>query len=138
MKAMVQHSYGSPEVIVLQEIAKPSPGSKEILIRLRAAAVGPSDCAFRKGDPFMIKIIYGLSKPKFAIGGCELAGVVEAIGSEVKHIEAGDRVLGMSVKNFGAYAEYICLSEDRSEEHTSELQSRENLVCRLLLEKKNK
>lgn len=112
MKAMVQHSYGSPEVIVLQEIAKPSPGSKEILIRLRAAAVGPSDCAFRKGDPFMIKLIYGLSKPKFAIGGCELAGVVEAIGSEVKHIEAGDRVLGMSVKNFGAYAEYICLSED--------------------------
>ncbi|MCM3633476.1 MULTISPECIES: NAD(P)-dependent alcohol dehydrogenase [Paenibacillus] len=112
MKAMVQHSYGSPEVIVLQEIAKPSPGSKEILIRLRAAAVGPSDCAFRKGDPFMIKLIYGLSKPKFAIGGCEFAGVVEAIGSEVKHIEAGDRVLGMSVKNFGAYAEYICLSED--------------------------
>ena len=83
MRTMVQNSYGPPEVIVPQEIEKPSPGDKEILIRIQAAAVGPSDCAFRKGDPFMIKLIYGLSKPKFAIGGSELAGVVEAVGKEV-------------------------------------------------------
>ncbi|MDQ0113273.1 NAD(P)-dependent alcohol dehydrogenase [Paenibacillus harenae] len=112
MKAMVQKSYGPPEVIVPQEIAKPSPGNKEILIRIRAAKVGPSDCAFRKGDPLMIKLIYGLSKPKFAIGGIELAGEIEAVGEEVKHFKAGDRVLGMSTKNFGAYAEYKCLSEE--------------------------
>jgi NADPH:quinone reductase-like Zn-dependent oxidoreductase len=113
MRAMVQISYGPPEVIVPQEIAKPLPGDKEILIRLQAAVVGPSDCAFRKGDPFIIKWIYGLSKPKFAIGGCELAGEVEAIGEEVKHIKAGDRVLGMSNHNFGAHAEYKCLSDER-------------------------
>ncbi|MFC4301982.1 NAD(P)-dependent alcohol dehydrogenase [Cohnella boryungensis] len=112
MRAMVQISYGAPEVIVPQEIAKPSPGDKEILIRLQAASVGPSDCAFRKGDPFIIKLIYGLSRPKFAIGGCELAGEIEAVGKEVKHFKVGDRVLGMSVKNFGAYAEYKCLSEE--------------------------
>jgi NADPH:quinone reductase-like Zn-dependent oxidoreductase len=112
MRAMVQNSYGPPEVIVPQEIAKPSPGNKEILIRIEAAKVGPSDCAFRKGDPFMIKLIYGLSRPKFAIGGTELAGEVEAVGKEVKHFKVGDRVLGMSVKNFGAYAEYKCLSEE--------------------------
>lgn len=112
MRAMIQISYGPPEVIVPQEIAKPSPGSKEILIRIHAAKVGPSDCAFRKGDPFMIKLIYGLSRPKFAIGGCELAGEVEAVGKEVNHFKAGDRVLGMSIKNFGAYAGYKCISEE--------------------------
>ncbi|ANY73705.1 Zn-dependent oxidoreductase [Paenibacillus ihbetae] len=112
MRAMVQNSYGPPEVIVLQEIAKPSPGSKELLIRIQAAKVGPSDCAFRKGNPFMIKLLYGLSRPKFAVGGTELAGVIEAVGKEVQHFKPGDRVLGMSVKNFGAYAEYKCLSED--------------------------
>ncbi len=112
MKAMVQISYGQPDVIVLQEIPKPTPGDKEILIRMQAAAVGPSDCAFRKGEPFLIKMIYGFSKPKFAVGGCELAGEVEAVGKEVKHIKVGDRVLGMSIKNFGAYAEYKCLAEE--------------------------
>lgn len=60
----------------------------------------------------MIKLIYGLSRPKFAIGGSELAGIVEAVGKEVKHFKMGDRVLGMSVKNFGAYADYTCLSEE--------------------------
>lgn len=112
MRAMVQNSYGSPEVIVLQEIVKPSPGSKELLIRIQAAKVGPSDCAFRKGNPFMIKLLYGLSRPKFAVGGTELAGVIEAVGKEVQHFKPGDRILGMSVKNFGAYAEYKCLSEE--------------------------
>ncbi|UQZ36230.1 NAD(P)-dependent alcohol dehydrogenase [Paenibacillus sp. PK3_47] len=112
MRAMVQHSYGPPEVITLQETAKPSPGSKELLIRIQAATVGPSDCAFRQGNPFMIKLLYGLSRPKFAVGGTELAGVVEAVGEEVKHFKPGDRVLGMSVKSFGAFAEYKCLSEE--------------------------
>lgn len=112
MRAMVQISYGPPEVIVLQEIPKPSPGSKELLIRIQAAKVGPSDCAFRKGNPFMIKLLYGLSRPKFAIGGTELAGLIEAVGEEVQHFKPGDRVLGMSVKSFGAFAEYKCLSEE--------------------------
>lgn len=112
MKAMVQISYGPPEVIVPQETAKPSPGNKEILIRIQAAKVGPSDCAFRKGDPFMIKLMYGMSRPRFTVGGTELAGEVEAAGKEVKHFKVGDRVLGMSTKNFGAFAEYKCLNEE--------------------------
>ncbi|MCA1293298.1 hypothetical protein LBW89_09730 [Paenibacillus sp. alder61] len=56
MRAMVQISYGPPEVIVLQEITKPSLGSKELLVHIQAAKVGPSDCAFRKGNLF-IKVI---------------------------------------------------------------------------------
>ncbi|WEK54167.1 MAG: NAD(P)-dependent alcohol dehydrogenase [Candidatus Cohnella colombiensis] len=112
MRAMVQIAYGSPEVIIPQEISKPSPENKEILIRIHATKVGPSDCAFLKGDPSMIKLMYGWSKPKYAIGGCELAGEIEAVGKEVTRFKVGDRILGMSVKNFGAYAEYKCLSEE--------------------------
>ncbi|MFC5450605.1 NAD(P)-dependent alcohol dehydrogenase [Paenibacillus aestuarii] len=112
MRAMVQISYGSPEVIVPQEVAKPSPKDKEFLIRIQAAKVGPSDCAFRKGDPSMIRLIYGWSRPKYAIGGCELAGEIEAVGKEVTRFQAGDRVLAMSVKTFGAHADYKCLSEE--------------------------
>jgi NADPH:quinone reductase-like Zn-dependent oxidoreductase len=112
MRAMVQIAYGSPEVIVPQDIAKPSPEDKEILIRIQAASVGPSDCAFRKADPAMIKLFYGWSRPKYAIGGCELAGEIEAVGKEVTRFKAGDRVLGMSSKTFGAHADYKCLSEE--------------------------
>lgn len=113
MRSMVQISYGPPEqVLILKEMNKPSPGSHDLLIRIYAAKVGPSDCAFRKGDPFMIKLLYGLSKPRFAIGGSELAGVIEAVGEKVQHFKPGNRVLGMSVKNFGAYAEYKSLPEE--------------------------
>jgi len=112
MKAMVQRAYGSPEVIALQHTVKPSPGNKDILIRVHAATVGPSDCAFRKGDPFMIKVLYGFFKPKYAIGGTELAGIIEAVGADVKLFKPGDRVVGLSSKTFGAHAEYICLPEE--------------------------
>lgn len=113
MRAMVQIAYGSPEkVLVLQDMSKPSPGSHDLLIRIYAATVGPSDCAFRKGDPLMIKLLYGLFRPRYAIGGAELAGVIEAVGENVQHFKPGNRVLGMSVKNFGAYAEYTSLPEE--------------------------
>ncbi|MBO7747101.1 NAD(P)-dependent alcohol dehydrogenase [Paenibacillus sp. MWE-103] len=112
MKAMVQRAYGAPDVLALQEVATPSPGRTDVLIRIHASKAGPSDCAFRKGDPVMIKWLYGLSKPRFGIGGTELAGVVEAVGKEVTRFKPGDRVLGLSPKTFGAYADYKCLPED--------------------------
>ena len=112
MKAMVQTAYGGPDVLVLRETAKPVPGAHEVLIRIQAACVGPSDCAFRKGDPALVKLMYGWKQPKYPIGGAEFAGEVEAIGSDVKQFAAGDRVLGMSVKTFGAHAEFISLPEN--------------------------
>lgn len=112
MKAMVQQGYGSPDVIVLRETEKPSPKDNEVLIRIQAACVGPSDCAFRKGDPFLVKLMYGLSKPKYPIGGTEFAGEVEQIGKAVKLFKPGDRVFGLSVQSFGTHAEFKCLPED--------------------------
>jgi NADPH:quinone reductase-like Zn-dependent oxidoreductase len=68
----------------------------------------------RKGEPFIIKLIYGLARPKFAILGVEFAGEIEAAGKDVTLFKKGDQVYGMSPNSFGAHAEYMCLPEDKS------------------------
>lgn len=113
MKAIICTQYGSPDVLQFQEVAKPNPQDKEVLIKLHAAVVGPSDCAFRKGDPFIVKLIYGLTRPRLATQGVEFAGEVEAVGKEVTLFKKGDQVFGMSGDGFGAHAEYLCLSESK-------------------------
>lgn len=113
MKAMVSTKYGSPEVLQLREVAKPTPQPNEILIKIKTGVVTPSDCAFRKGDPFIIKLLYGLRKPRLPIGGVEFAGDIEAVGSEVSGFHAGDAVYGVSPDKFGAYAEYLSLPADK-------------------------
>jgi len=113
VKAIVCTTYGPPEVLQLQEVEKPTPKDNEVLIKVHAAIVGPADCAFRKGVPFIVKILYGFKKPKYSIMGVELAGEIEAVGKDVKSLKIGDQVFGMSVDTFGAYAEYKCLPEDK-------------------------
>src|SRR5215207_10196127 len=114
MLAIVCTTYGSPDVLQLKEVAKPTPKDNEVLIRILAAVVGPADCAFRKGQPFIVKLIYGLARPKFAVLGVEFAGEIEAIGKDVKLFKPGDQVFGMSPNSFGAHAEYMCLPEDKT------------------------
>src|SRR5687768_9555701 len=101
MKAVVCTEYGSPDVLQLKDIAKPTPKDKEVLIRVHAAVVGPADCAFRKGDPFIIKLLYGLTRPKLSTLGVEFAGEIEAVGKGVKLFKKGDQVFGMSPDSFG-------------------------------------
>jgi NADPH:quinone reductase-like Zn-dependent oxidoreductase len=113
MKAIVTTAYGSPDVLQLREIAKPTPAANEVLVRVRAGVVTPSDCAFRKGEPFIIKLMYGMSKPRLPVPGVEFAGVVEAIGSAVTQFKVGDEVMGMSPDRFGAHAEYLVLPEEK-------------------------
>lgn len=111
MKAVVTTGYGSPDVLKLQEVITPTPSNEEVRVQIYAASVGPSDCAFRKGDPFVVKLIYGLKKPKYAIMGTELSGIIDAVGKDVKHFKPGDAVFGISASIFGAHAEYVCLPE---------------------------
>lgn len=111
MRAIVLTKYGSPDVLKLEETAKPAVKDNELLIRVGAASVTPSDCAFRKADPFMIRLMYGFMKPKNRVPGTEFAGVVEAVGKEVSAFKPGDRVYGMSPHKFGAHAEYISLPD---------------------------
>lgn len=111
MKAVVTTKYGSPEVLHYQDVPKPAPKDKEVLIKVRAASVGPSDTAFRKGDPFIVKLIYGLRKPKYDVMGTEFAGEIAGVGKEVTRLRVGDAVMGMSPHTFGAHAEYMVLAE---------------------------
>ena len=113
MKAIVWTKYGNPDVLKLREVEQPDPKGNEVRIRIHAAVITPSDCAFRKADPFMIRFMYGLTKPKTTTQGVEFAGEVEAVGREVSLFKKGDQVYGLSPNHFGAHAEYICLPEEK-------------------------
>jgi len=117
MKAIVCTKYGSPDVLHLQEVAKPAPKDDEVLIKIHAAAVTVSDCIVRSGKVnFLLwipmRIFVGFRRPRIPVLGLELAGEIEAIGKNVKRFKNGDQILASTGKHFGAYAEYACLSED--------------------------
>src|SRR6266496_3214390 len=107
MKAIVYRNYGSPDVLRLEEIEKPTAGDDEILIKVRAAAVNPLDLLFR-GTSYMVRMITGLRKPKDTRLGVDVAGQVEAVGRNVTQFKLGDAVFGTCK---GAFAEYVCTSE---------------------------
>lgn len=114
MKAVICPAYGSPDVLRYSEVAKPTPKPNEVLVKVSAAVVGPSDCAFRKGDPFMIRLIYGLNKPKIQVFGAEFAGEIDSVGSEVTSFKAGDQVYGISPDTLGAHAQYMAFPADKT------------------------
>jgi NADPH:quinone reductase-like Zn-dependent oxidoreductase len=117
MKAIVWTKYGPPEVLRLQEVEKPAPEGDEVLIRIHAATVTQGDCEIRSlKSPLLIglplRLYVGLIKPKrITVLGQELAGEIEAVGSEVTRFKPGDRVYAPTFFRFGAYAEYSCLPE---------------------------
>src|SRR5256884_1152202 len=107
MKAIVYRNYGSPDVLRLEEIEKPSAGDNEVLIKVRAASVNPLDLLFR-GTSYMVRVITGLRRPKDTRLGVDVAGQVEAVGRNVTQFKPGDAVFGTCK---GAFAEYVCTSE---------------------------
>ncbi len=111
MKAIVQDTYGSVDVLQLREIAKPTIGEHDVLVRVRAAAVNPADWAIMGGLPYIARPapMYGLRTPKNGIRGTDVAGQVEAVGSAVTRFRPGDEVFGWCR---GAFAEYAAASEN--------------------------
>jgi NADPH:quinone reductase-like Zn-dependent oxidoreductase len=114
MKAAVYTKYGLPEVLQLKEVVKPEPKENEVLLRIKATAVNSGDVRLRKADPFAVRFIFGLLKPKVNILGSVFSGEVERVGKQVKRFNVGDHVFGHTDMRFGAYAEYLCLPEDGS------------------------
>ncbi|MGD8804634.1 MAG: NAD(P)-dependent alcohol dehydrogenase [Chloroflexota bacterium] len=112
MKAIVFTEYGSPDVLELKEVEKPTPREGEVLVRIHAAAVTFGDPAVVRGEPYIVRLWSGLRAPKVQIPGKEMAGVVEAVGQQVKQFKPGDEVYGdLSDCGWGAFAEYVAVPE---------------------------
>ena len=113
MKAIVFTKYGSPDVLQLKEVAKPTPKDDEVLIKVHAASVNDWDWCLVRGTPFYIRLLCGFLKPKIKIPGVDIAGRVEAVGRNVKKFQPGDAVYGdISECGFGGFAEYVCAHEN--------------------------
>ena len=113
MKAIVYTKYGSPDVLELKEVSKPTPNDDEVLIKVIAVSVNAADLHLLRADPFLIRLSSGFLNPKNEILGSDIAGRVEAIGRNVQQFKIGDEVFGdISACGRGGFAEYVCARED--------------------------
>ncbi len=115
MRAIVYHTYGSPDVLKLEEAEKPVPQDDEVLVKVHAASVNAGDWAhLLRAKPFMMRFMgYGLLKPKHTILGSDFAGRVEGVGRNVTQFQPGDEVFGNTARyGFGCFAEYVAVPEN--------------------------
>lgn len=110
MRAAVQHRYGPPSVLASSEVGIPSPGRGDVLVQVGAAAVHPGDYFVMTGEPYVVRLVFGLRRPRHGIPGRDLAGVVAAVGKDVTALRPGDEVFGWSTA--GTLAEYACVPAD--------------------------
>ncbi len=109
MKAVVYSQYGSPDILQIQEVAKPVPKENEVLIKVVVASVSSTDSALRKGDQWIVRLVFGLTRPKKTILGTEFSGFIEQTGKQVTRFKTGSRsklpvVLNLlSMLNISAY-----------------------------------
>ncbi|WP_309118551.1 NAD(P)-dependent alcohol dehydrogenase [Paenibacillus sp.] len=116
MKAVVCTKYGGPDVLKLAEVEKPVPKGNEILVKVHATTVASGDLRVRGFvSPVLfwlpMRIVLGISKPRNAVLGVELAGEVVDVGNRVKRFKKGDRIFALTGMKFGGYAEYATIPE---------------------------
>ena len=109
MRAIVSSRYGGPEVLALADVEPPVPADDEVLIRVEAVAVSMGDVLVLRGEPRMVRLAYGVRRPKKTVIGRDVAGVVEAVGAAVTRFRVGDAVFGES--NQGGFAELVAVPE---------------------------
>src|SRR5215218_7998596 len=114
MKALVQDTYGAPhDLLELRDVDRPVVDEHEVLVRVRATSVNPADWRLLRGDPSIARLQIGLRRPKETVLGCDLAGNVEAVGSNVTRFQPGDEVFGSPfMRGFGTFAEYASVADD--------------------------
>ena len=108
MRVVVHDRYGPPEVLRLEDVARPIPKEDEVLVRVMATTVTRTDTGLRSAEVPISRFVTGLRRPKQTILGLELAGVIEEVGAAVTEFEVGDEVFGVRT---GAHAEYVCVRE---------------------------
>src|ERR1700688_1584426 len=130
MKAAVIKRYGSPDVVKILEVPKPTPAADEVLIRVRATTVNRTDCGELRAHPFFMRFFYGLRRPNRTIFGFEFAGEVAAVGAGTRSFKPGDRVFGMCPsRSNGAQAEYVCVPERMVAAMPADARFDEAVVC---------
>jgi NADPH:quinone reductase-like Zn-dependent oxidoreductase len=112
MKAIVYTEYGPPDVLQLKEVERPTPKDNEVLIKVHAVSVNASDWEGLRGKPLYARL-GGLRKPRRRILGSDIAGRVEAVGTNVKQLQLGDEVFGDILDYMGGFAEYVCAPENK-------------------------
>ncbi len=110
MKAIVQNAYGSPDVLSLAEVTQPAMKENEVLVRVKAASLNAGDVFTLRGSPWLTRLMVGIPKPKNHILGWDMAGVIEAVGSQVTQFKPGEAVFASCS---GALAEYVCVAEEK-------------------------
>ena len=109
MKAAVRKKYGPPSAIKIEELATPTPGEDEILVKVFATTVNRTDCANLTAKPFIMRFVLGFSKPRIPILGTDFAGEVTAIGKNVQTFKISDRVFGFFDTGLSSQAEYLVI-----------------------------
>jgi NADPH:quinone reductase-like Zn-dependent oxidoreductase len=112
MRAIVRTKYGPPEVLQPKEVEKPVPKDNELLVKVHAASVNALDWHMLRGKPVLVRLRFGLFRPKNRILGYDIAGRVEAVGKKVTQFKPGDEVFGGLGFGLGGFAEYACIAED--------------------------
>lgn len=142
MKAMIVTSYGSPDVLALQDRDIPTPQPNQIRVKVSASSIGYGDLTARnfRNIPqrdfnmpailwLLARFSFGFMQPNKQILGAEYAGVVESVGSEVTRFRVGDAVFGYLGASMGAHAEYVCVSQDALVAHKPASLTDEEAAC---------
>ena len=112
MKAVVRADYGGPEVLSVQDVVTPSPGTDEVLVRVHASSVNMADVDYLRGRPWVARLSTGVREPKDTIMGTDVAGEVVGVGQGASRFAVGDRVFGdLTEVGAGAWAEYVAVPE---------------------------
>ncbi|MCH5716473.1 NAD(P)-dependent alcohol dehydrogenase [Niabella hibiscisoli] len=119
MRAYLYQSYGPPEVLQLAELPIPTPGGKDLLVKVHASTVTPGVSYVRQGivpgstfKTLLMRLVFGIRKPRRPILGYEFSGIVETVGATVTQFKKGDAVYGTATGlNAGSYADYLVVPE---------------------------
>jgi NADPH:quinone reductase-like Zn-dependent oxidoreductase len=113
MKAILLKEYGLPDHLEIGDVAKPTPNEGEVLVKIHSVSINDWDWGYVRGKPFVIRLFFGLKKPKIRIPGVDVSGTIEAVGDNVSSFKAGDEIYcDLSECGLGGFAEYVCIPEN--------------------------